>query len=62
MSSLAPVGSSVALGTVDAKFDAPALRHINILFGHAALNFSGAAYGIYNAPELNESAVTMRLR
>ena len=52
----------MALGTVDAKFDAPALRHINILFGHAALNFSGAAYGIYNAPELNESAVTMRLR
>jgi hypothetical protein len=27
------------------------------LFGHAALNFDGAAYGIYDAPELNESAV-----
>jgi hypothetical protein len=27
------------------------------LFGHAALNFDGAAYGIYNAPEFNESAV-----
>jgi len=52
----------VALGTVDAKFDAPGLRHIDILFGHAALNFDGAAYGIYNAPELNESAVTMRPR
>jgi len=27
------------------------------LFGHDALNFDGAAYGIYDAPELNESAV-----
>jgi len=27
------------------------------LFGHAALDFDGAAYGIYNAPELNESAI-----
>jgi hypothetical protein len=62
MSSPAPVGSSVALGTVDAKFDGPGVRHIDILFDHAALNFDGAAYGIYNAPELNESAVTMRPR
>src|SRR5258708_6633690 len=41
----------------DAKFDPLDLRHIDILFGHAALNFDGAAYGIYDAPELNESAV-----
>jgi hypothetical protein len=27
------------------------------LFCHAALNFDGATYGIYDAPELNESAV-----
>jgi len=27
------------------------------LLGHAALNFDGAAEGIYDAPELNESAV-----
>jgi hypothetical protein len=27
------------------------------LFGHAALNFDGAAYGIYDAAELDESAV-----
>src|ERR1700692_2806909 len=41
----------------DAKFDPFYLRHIDILFGHVALNFKGAAYGIYDAPELNESAV-----
>jgi hypothetical protein len=33
----------VGLGNVDAKFDAPGLRQIDILFGHAALNFDGAA-------------------
>jgi hypothetical protein len=27
------------------------------LFGHAALNFDSAAYGIHDAPELNQSAV-----
>jgi hypothetical protein len=27
------------------------------LFGHAALNFDGAAYGIYDAAELDESSV-----
>src|SRR6266853_4184435 len=41
----------------DAKFDPLDLRHVDILFVHAALDFDGAAYGIYNAPELNESAV-----
>jgi hypothetical protein len=41
----------------DTKFDPLDLGHIDILFGHAALNFDGAAYGIYDAPELNESAV-----
>src|SRR5260370_7958722 len=41
----------------DAKFDPLDLRHIDILFGHAALNFDGTAYGIHDAPELNESAV-----
>ena len=41
----------------DAKFDPLVLRHIDILFGHAALNFVGAAYGIDDAGELNESAV-----
>src|SRR5713226_7750563 len=41
----------------DAKFDPLDLRHIDILFGHAALNFDGAAYGIYDAAELDESAV-----
>ena len=41
----------------DAKFDPLDLRHIDILFGHAALDFVGAAYGIYDAGELNESAV-----
>jgi len=41
----------------DAIFDPLDLRHFDILFGHDALNFDGAAYGIYDAPELNESAV-----
>ena len=41
----------------DAKFDPLDLRYIDILLGHAALNFDGAAYGIYDAAELNESAV-----
>ena len=41
----------------DAKFDPLVLRHIGILFGHAALNFDGASYGIDHAGELNESAV-----
>jgi hypothetical protein len=27
------------------------------LFSHAALNFDGTAYGIHDAPELNEGAV-----
>src|SRR5712671_4098758 len=42
----------------NAKFDPFALRHIDILFGHGALNFDCAAYGIYDAPELNESTVS----
>ena len=41
----------------DAELDPLVLRHIDILFGHAALNFDGAAYGIHDAPELNEGAV-----
>jgi len=41
----------------DAKFDPLVLRHIGILFRHAALDFIGAAYGIYDAAELDESAV-----
>jgi len=41
----------------DAIFDPLDLRHFDILLGHDALNFDGAAYCIYDAPELNESAV-----
>ncbi len=41
----------------DAKFDPLGQRHIDILFGHAALDFVGTAYGIDHAGELNESAV-----
>ena len=41
----------------DAKFDPPNLRHIDILFGHAALDFVGTSHGVDNAGELNESAV-----
>jgi len=51
------IDDDVADVDADAKFDLLALRCIDILFGHAALNFDGAAYGIYDAAELDESAV-----
>src|SRR5260370_17321475 len=41
----------------DAKFDPLDLRHIDILFGHAALDFVGTSHGVDHAGELNESAV-----
>jgi hypothetical protein len=41
----------------DAKFNPLDLRYVDIVFGHAALNFDRAAYGIYDAAELGESAV-----
>jgi hypothetical protein len=41
----------------DAKFDPFVLRHIGIVFGHAALDFVGTSHGVDHAPELNESAV-----
>ena len=41
----------------DAKFDPFALRHIGILFCHAALDFVGTSHGVDHAGELNESAV-----
>src|SRR5207245_10628522 len=41
----------------DAKFDPLVLRHIGILFCHAALDVVGTSYGVDHAGELNESAV-----
>jgi hypothetical protein len=41
----------------DAKFDPLDLRYIDILFGHAALNFDGTSHGVDQAGELDESAV-----
>ena len=41
----------------DAEFDPLVLRHIDILFGHAALNFVGTSHGVDQAGELNEGAV-----
>src|SRR5712691_13394016 len=41
----------------NAKFDPLVLRHIGILFRHAALDFVGASDGIDHACELDESAV-----
>ena len=41
----------------DAEFDPLVLRDVDILFGHAALNFVGTSHGIDHAGELNESAV-----
>src|SRR5712691_4253034 len=43
--------------TADAKFDPLVLRHIGILFRHAALDFVGASDGVDHAGELDESAV-----
>jgi hypothetical protein len=41
----------------DAELDPLVLRHIDILFGHAALNFVGTSHGVDHAGELDESAV-----
>src|SRR5258705_11672644 len=41
----------------DAEFDPFVLRHIGILFCHAALDFVGTSHGVDHAGELNESAV-----
>ena len=41
----------------DAKFDPLVLRHIGILFCHAALDVVGTSHGVDHAGELNESAV-----
>src|SRR5260221_448794 len=41
----------------DAKFDQLVLRYVDILFGHAALNFDGTSHSVDDAGELNESAV-----
>src|SRR5712672_3093779 len=51
------IDDDVADVDADAKFDPLALRYIDILFGHTALNFDGAACGLYGAAELDESAV-----
>jgi hypothetical protein len=42
----------------DTKFDPFVLRHINILFRYAALDFVGTTQGIDHACELDKSAVT----
>ena len=41
----------------DAEFNPAILRQSDILLGHAALNFDGAAYGVYDTAELDKSAV-----
>ncbi len=41
----------------DSKFNPLDLRYIDIVFGHAALNFDRAAYGIYDTAKLNEGVV-----
>ena len=41
----------------DAEFDPLVLRHVDILFGHAALNFVGTSHGVDHAGELGNSAV-----
>jgi hypothetical protein len=41
----------------DAELDPLVLRHVDILFGHAALNFVGTSHGVDHAGELSNSAV-----
>jgi hypothetical protein len=41
----------------DAEFDPLVLRHVDILFGRAALNFVGTSHGVDHAGELGNSAV-----
>src|SRR5437016_4263535 len=41
----------------DAEFDPLVLRHVDVLFGHAALNFVGTSYRVDHAGELGNSAV-----
>src|SRR5216117_2058857 len=41
----------------DAEFDLLVLRHVDILFGHAALNFGRTSHGVDHAGELSNSAV-----
>jgi hypothetical protein len=41
----------------DAELDPLVLRHVDILFGHAALNFVGTSDGVDHAGELGNSAV-----
>ena len=51
------VNYNIADMNADAKLDPIVLGRICILLGHAALNFDGASDGIYDACELDESAV-----
>ena len=40
------------------KFDPFVLRHVNVLFGHTALNFAGTSHGVDHTSELDKRAVT----
>jgi len=42
----------------DAELDPLVLRHVDILFGHAALNFVGTSDRVDHAGELSDSAVS----
>ena len=52
------VDNNITDVNADAKFDPLVLRHIGILFRHAALDFVGTSDGIDHAGELDESAVS----
>ena len=51
------IDDNIADVNADAKLDPLDLRYIDIVFGHGTLNFDRAAYRIYDAAELDESAV-----
>jgi hypothetical protein len=51
------VDDYIADVNADAELDPLILRHIDILFGHAALNFVGTSDGVDHAGELNQGAV-----
>ena len=48
---------NIADVNADAKFNPLDLRYIDIVFGHAALNFVGTSHGVNDAGKLDESAV-----
>jgi hypothetical protein len=54
-------GDDVADVDADAKFDAHALGHVGVTFGHTALNGDRAAHGIDGTGKLDQYSIASRL-